>query len=83
MDKFGIFNLLGSFLDAYKKQAQNPQENLTKSPNPLSNIFSSLPSPKPTENNPSPPPTPLQQSMVATMRSHDEFVKRVNKNLKH
>ena len=81
MDKFGIFKLLGSFLDAYKNQNQKPQENIDENQNPLLKILSSKPNSAPPQKT-AYTAMPLQQNMLFTMHSHDEFVKRVNKNLK-
>ena len=81
MDKFGIFNLLGSFLDAYKNQAQERPENTGENQNPLLKMLTNQ-NKTPSPQKPVPTMVPLQQNMLSTMHSHDEFVKRVNKNLK-
>ncbi len=87
MDKFGIFKLLNSFLGAYEQNksnfdTSNAQKNGSQK-NPLSDILTAL-SNKSTQSNqdiakPTPQKTsvPLQSSMLSTMNSHDEFIKRV------
>lgn len=94
MDKFGIFKLLNSFLNFYEQNktssnAQPPEQkneqNATKTDNfsdLLSGIFKNQSTPTTT-----PTPTkksfaPLQSSMLYTMNSHDEFIKRVKQNNK-
>ena len=77
MDKFGIFNLLNSFFDFYSKNKQNF---------PTQNQSSAIPSQNKNENlSPKNPPSliPLQSSMIKTMNSHDELVKRVMQNQKN
>ena len=82
MDKFGIFKLLNSFFNFYEQSKENPTNNPT--PFSVENLFSSLKETQqtPTENSQvveinKPPLAPLQSSMLYTMSSHDEFVKRV------
>ena len=81
MDKFGIFKLLNSFLDAYQKPADKENVSNDKPPtdNSVLSAFSNLLKPTPAPQKQSKPlsQSPLQQNMVATMISHDEFVKRV------
>ena len=96
MDKFGIFNLLNSFLNFNNaKNEQNPKNensNTASETQPLAqglaNLFSSLngnPNAQKTTSQPQqaqqpkPPVMPLQNSMLSTMNSHDEFVKRVKR----
>ena len=89
MDKFGIFNLLNSFLNFNSNkttQSQNDSivngQSLTQG---LSNLFSSLNATPNAQNGQKPQPNeqekptviPLQNAMLSTMSSHDEFVKRV------
>ena len=93
MDKFGIFKLLNSFFNLYgQKNQENPQTtNSDGEPqsNPLLSILNGLNNKTPqnsgannttnnnakkTENKPF---LPLQENMLSTMNSHDEFVKRV------
>ena len=69
MDKFGIFKLLNSFYDFYSKNKPNLAENKSEEIKA-----------KPPEKQA--PPMPLQQSMIATINSHDELVKRVMQNNK-
>ncbi len=70
MDKFGIFNLLNTFLknNLDASQPKNTDQIVVKSDN----------SEKPEETKTS--NSPLQSKMLATMTSHDEWVKRVRKN---
>ena len=75
MDKFGIFNLLSSLLGNF---TQKPEENNQVVTSPASPI--SFPSAKhdnelSAEKRANFPP--LQNSMLLTMKSHDEFIKRV------
>ena len=94
MDKFGIFNLLNSFLSANSAQEKNTdQENDTKNDtlgsvlsaikNNLNTNNSNANKPK-TDTTPSQPQPikPLQRSMLSTMTSHDEFIKRVKQKNK-
>ena len=74
MDKFGIFNLLNSFLDFYKSNsAQNSTQVDNKTP-PLT-------PPKKEENNSakSAPPS-LSSQLLSISQMHDEHVKRVKKS---
>lgn len=73
MDKFGIFNLLNNFLKNNFDPAQpkNTDQIVAKSDS----------SEKPEETKTS--NSPLQSKMLATMTSHDEFVKRVQKNTRN
>ena len=81
MNKFGIFNLLNSFFQLTPQQNSSTSENSNASPDLLSSLISSLTKPPEQKNAPSkiePKPfLPLQQSMLSTISSHDEFVKRV------
>mgnify|MGYP004569053745 CR=1 FL=1 len=67
MDKFGIYNLLNSFLGAFS--APKP-ENGAPTPDRA---------PAGNENASAPPAVfpPLQAGMLSVMREHDEFIKRV------
>ncbi len=67
MDKFGIFNLLNSFLGFANEKKES--ENGVSSPAPRYST-PDVPTEKPKF-------LPLQQGMLSVMRSHDEFVKRV------
>ena len=90
MDKFGIFNLLNSFLKTNGENSPKTFDDSTdKNKDLLSTISSvlsgnSTPNPPQKENSqPMPPPhslVPLQSQMLSTMISHDEFIKRVNKS---
>ena len=92
MDKFGIFKLLNSFLNLYEQNKSSsgnssennvlsnllsslaPQNNLEKPNNfkPVEKMSSTATNTSTKKSLP-----PLQNSMLATMTSHDEFVKRV------
>ncbi len=67
MDKFGIFNLLNSFLGFASEKKDG--DNADSSPAPRYST-PDIPAEKPEF-------LPLQQGMLSTMRTHDEFVKRV------
>ena len=72
MDKFGIFSLLNSFSSLLNKEKnEKPSNEETISSNETKN--------EGTENIPF---APLQEQMVQTITSHDEFVKRVMKENK-
>ena len=84
MDKFGVFNLINSFLTYYKNSAtKNPQDNNSGS---VANTFTApvVPSnPSSADNHtekPSAKPPVLE--LFNAMSSHEEFVKRVLKNNK-
>ncbi|MBE7086682.1 MAG: hypothetical protein E7369_00095 [Clostridiales bacterium] len=91
MDKFGIFKLLSSFLSYYQQNfpqknsatnAQNSNQNTT--PQSFLDGISSILSPTQKDPSPSQPTKktekPLQSEMLKTIASHDDFVRRVNKN---
>ena len=89
MDKFGIFNLLNSFLGLYDK-SQNAAKNENDTQPTVSSAASS-PKNEPTapqsasQKNPhstSRAAPPLQAGMLTVMRSHDEFIKRVKEKNK-
>ncbi len=116
MDKFGIFNILSSLFNFYKRSNDESGGNIfnqggQESPQNFGNIKEILnlfapkksngetPSPAPDNHNnfsenfaenkrereePSAPPAPnkisLKNRLLSTSISHDEFVKRVNKN---
>lgn len=96
MDKFGIFNLLNSFLgldkgaDNSSPPAGEPLNNRqdlsdTEKKNgfsPANNPSGAVPSggDKTKQKNPSPAAPPLRGALLSAMRSHDEFIKRVQKN---
>ena len=79
MDKFGIFKLLNSFFNFYEQnKSDSPSEAGDTSPINLANLFGEKPqnaAQKPTPQRTAPPP--LQSSMLSTINSHDELVKRV------
>ena len=82
MDKFGIFKLLGSFMDYFGKvkpnnDTQNPSENKNVLDNLLGIFNKQNNTPSPSENKKIPVAKPLQSSMLSTMNNHDNFVKRV------
>ena len=80
MDKFGIFKLLNSFYDFYSKSKGDnslspPIEKAEKMENMggFSSKDNTLPIPPQKV-------APLQNSMLSTMKNHDEILRRV-KNL--
>ncbi len=85
MDKFGIFNLLGSLLNQNNTNVDKPLVENDGKKDALSTLISSL---LQTKNTTSPQPKvqaeekkilpPLNAKMLSTMNSHDEFIKRVN-----
>ncbi|MBE7081291.1 MAG: hypothetical protein E7372_01885 [Clostridiales bacterium] len=89
MDKFGIFNLLNSFFSLNSQKNEKPTANSTTSglANNLlsslgknllsSNSWQSSEQVKPKETQNQTVPLPLQKSMLLTINSHDEIVKRV------
>ncbi len=80
MDKFGIFKLLSSLFDFYNK---NPSAFSTKKDD-------SIPPQPSAEVKASPQKEgilkdeflPLQQNMLSTMKTHDDFVRRVKEKNK-
>ena len=95
MDKFGIFKLLNSFLG---QDGNSPSQSGTENSsfnNGVTDLLSSFLKGGIKENSSSNPekaapkkPTPdrafapLQRSMLSTMNSHDEFIKRVKEKNK-
>ncbi len=91
MNKFGIFNLLGSLLSKNPNANQQNVDNSSSQKNDFLSSISSLFSSSSKNNSPiaekkkeekatfSAPP-PLQSKMLYTMTSHDEFIKRVKDN---
>ena len=88
MDKFGIFNLLNSFFSLNPQKNENSP--ISQSPSGLANslisslgkgLINSSSKPNTEQKLPEPPkqsvPLPLQKSMLLTINSHDEIVKRV------
>lgn len=72
MDKFGIFNLFSSLLgQSTKPNGENNADYSYSAPPPLNNNNENSSAEKRAEF------PPLQNSMLSTMRNHDEFVKRV------
>ena len=84
MDKFGIFNLLNSFAKQYlDNKSQNNQPKTTNSNAEFSaeNVTDKNAQLQKNQNAPFEAPyPPLQNGMISTMKSHDEFIKRVQKN---
>ena len=81
MDKFGIFNLLSSFFNFYQQNKQSTENNNEQFnfANALSSLGKNQDVTTQKEQNIAPKNSsiPLQASMLATMASHDQFVKRV------
>lgn len=73
LDKFGIFKLLTSFLG---QNGQNSTINTPSSPLDANSLLGVFSGESPKKDNPLPPP-PLQNKMLSTLSSHDDFVKRV------
>ena len=73
MDKFGIFNVINSISNVL---LNNSDKNSPSKKPPVEKISGGDPAAVSRAFSP-----PLQSSMLDTMRSHDEFVKRV-KNAK-
>ena len=94
MDKFGIFKLLNSFYNFYQKHKESAPSDKTVGANASENSSGSFNFPffgeqaqkkddnsKVTSNASNAAiKVPLQRSMLSTMSSHDDFVKRVMKN---
>ena len=81
MDKFGIFKLLNSFYDYYEKNKSAQKDNPRPQENAKNDAFGGFAgTPKQKKATPQQPTAPLQNTMIATMTSHDDFVKRVLKN---
>lgn len=90
MNKFGIFNLINSFYDLYKNSSPAEREEKNSAPEKpdalgvVSSLLKNLapqPSSQKTEHDSKPSKTksaPLQLGMISAMRSHDDFVKKVN-----
>ncbi len=84
MDKFGIFKLINSFFSFYSNvQKENSNNDKKGNLDPLTNILSSLEAKNDAPKDKTPTPVPLQAQMLSTMRSHDDFVKRVKNNNKN
>ena len=92
MDKFGIFNLLNSFLNFSNNQTENKSEQNDTSANKnspnLKDLLSPLSSLLNGEKKEQPSikkervTIPLQAGMLSTLKTHDEFIKRVKQNNK-
>ena len=98
MDKFGVFNLLNSFLNFSNSNKENfnsapDKDNADGVKNILSTITDILNKNAGKNNAPSTPtpqkmattntpPIPLQSKMLSTMNSHDDFIKRVKEKNK-
>ena len=84
MDKFGIFNLLGSLINQNSSSAPTSSSQKVENKDALSSLISSLlknnSSPNanqnPTQNLPK-SHAPLNRHMLSTMSNHDQFIKRV------
>jgi len=75
LDKFGIFKLLNTLFTPTGENS-NTQNAVGDALNSLLNSVKNPPKEQPTSKT----HTPLQSSMLTTMRSHDDFVKRVKEN---
>ena len=74
MDKFGIFNLLSSLISGLaQKNGDSNADNTFMSPSETQSAETIA-----AEKRASFPP--LKNSMLSTMKNHDEFYKRVMKN---
>lgn len=75
MDKFGIFNLIGSLFKYYTSSYSSDKG--IKNGEKATNVFS-----KKDKNTENPPEKlkayPPNDTLFTTMKSHDEFVKRVS-----
>ena len=72
MEKFGIFNLLSSLFATPKETGgENFAENKGELPNFTAEDYENANAAKRATK------APLKNSMLATMKNHDEFVKRV------
>ena len=92
MDKFGIFNILNSFFNKKEQTNEQASPSPTKTNGEQTDFLSSLlnslsakpqpqqTTPKPQQKITPPPQIPLQSQMLNTMRSHDDFIKRVQEN---
>ena len=84
MDKFGIFNLLNSFFSFNKAESGQSENNANQPADLLGNLLSTFSNNKSSENKPEKTPLsspmPLQNSMLSTINSHDQIVKRVREN---
>ena len=77
MDKFGIFNLLSSFLgQSFRSSGENPADYSYSAPP----AFPDKSETAAAEKRATLPP--LQNSMLKVMQSHNEFVKRVREKHK-
>ena len=88
MDKFGIFNILNSFLGAINEKNGQVKDNSSTTPDYLNAISSFFNKENSSLNNAVSPTKeekrgekeklpPLQSSMLDVMKSHDNFVNRV------
>lgn len=86
MDKFGIFNLLNSFFSAKTDQTEQPQDENSSAPNLLDAVITAVKDKAISPSNDSKTThgaeknthlRPLQSSMLSTMTSHEDFIKRV------
>ena len=89
MDKFGIFKLLNSFLSANGTETPIGDTAKSGADNIINTLLNSLKTSgastssqnsadKSVAKNPTPQTIkPLQQSMLSTMNSHEQFIKRV------
>ena len=97
MDKFGIFNLLNSLINLNGSKTTETTSSSNELSPTLQNFITALKgnnsmdtasvNNQSSKSNTPPPATmskpPLQSAMLSTMRSHDEFIKRVKTNNNH
>ena len=88
MDKFGIFKLLNSFFNYYEQNKGSSNDNFNSKQNSSQTLLNDLLSSFTNKSQPTINKVeqskkvekvyaPLQSSMLSTMNSHDEFIKRV------
>lgn len=80
MDKFGVFNLINSFLNYYNNSNSSEKTKTDSDPKPLEKTLGSLFNSKKPEKIEKPNSLPPIKGLYNAMSSHDEFVKRVLKN---
>ena len=90
MDKFGIFKLLGSFMDYYAKNKSPSSVNGEKSANPetkglnalgdvLTSLFKKNKNAADARFTAKDTPAPLKNSMLDAIKRHDAIVNRIKR----